>query len=110
MEPGIDEGFELRESPSNDKEAVCISMHHVFDAIEAERKFQDEKHGHPSKNPHSIGAWILIAEKELEEAKTACIKGAPGRDNVINELVQVAATIVACLQQHGVAELPGRTV
>ena len=82
----------------------------VMAAIARERKYQDEKHGHPSVNPHSIGAWLLIAEFELLEAKEACIKGGAGRDNVINEIVQLAATCVACLEQYGVNPIEGRTV
>lgn len=82
----------------------------VMAAISREREFQDRKHGHPSENPHSVGAWLLIAEAELNEAKAACIKGAEGRDNVINEIIQTAATLVACLEQYGVNPLPGRTV
>lgn len=82
----------------------------VMTAIGQERQFQDQKHGHPDDNPHSIGAWLLILEAELAEAKLACIKGQEGRNNVISEIIQIAATAVACLEQHGVNPLPGRTV
>ncbi len=106
MEPGIDDvefalvnGMDVTE-----RQSVIIGE------ILRERKFQDRKHGHPDENPHSIGAWLLTIEAELLEAKTACIKGGKGRDNVINEIKQVAALCVACLEQHGVDPLPGRTV
>lgn len=79
-------------------------------AVLAERRFQDAKHGHPANNPHTVGAWLLVLEAELNEAKLACIKGGVGRDNVIAEIVQVAATAIACLEQWGVDEIPGRTV
>lgn len=79
-------------------------------AIIDERQYQDLKHGHPSEYPHSIGAWLLTIEAELTEAKEACVKGGTGRDNVINEIIQIAALCVACLEQHGVEEIHGRTV
>lgn len=79
-------------------------------AILKERQFQDQKHGHPDENPHTIGAWILVLEAELAEAKAACIKGGVDRNNVISEIVQVAATAVACLEQWGTDPIEGRTV
>lgn len=82
----------------------------VMVAIGEERKFQDQKHGHPDDNPHSIGAWLLVIESELNEAKQAAIKGGDGRNNVINEIIQIAATCVACLEQHGVNPFHGRAV
>jgi hypothetical protein len=82
----------------------------AFRAIIEEREFQDRKHGHPDDNPHSIGAWLLTIEAELAEAKAAAIKGGEGRDNVINEIIQIAALCVACLEQHGTEPLEGRQV
>jgi hypothetical protein len=82
----------------------------AFLAIIHERRFQDQKHGHPEDCPHSIGTWLFIMEAELAEAKLACIKGGQGRDNVISEIIQIAATAVACLEQHGVDEIEGRSV
>ena len=87
-----------------------VMQQHVFEAIQVERKFQDEKHGHPDANPHSIGSWLLTIEAELIEAKAACIKGGEGRDNVISEIIQIGALCVACLEQHGVESIKGRTV
>lgn len=89
---------------------ISDRMAEIMDAIFDERQFQDEKHGSPAVNPHSVGSWLLTIEKELEEAKTAAVKGGHGRDNVINEIIQIAALCVACLEQHGVKELEGRTV
>lgn len=82
----------------------------IMAAIARERKFQDQKHGHPRDNPHSIGAWLLTIEQELDEAKRACTKGGEGRDNVVSEIVQIAALCVACLEQWGINPIPGRTV
>jgi len=83
-------------------EAVC--------AVIDERNYQDEKHGPIGTHGHTIGEWILIMEAELAEAKQALIKGGKGRDSVLHELVQVTAVGLACLEQHGVKEITGRSV
>lgn len=70
-------------------------------AIEDEREFQDQKWGTIDEKPHTIGEWILLIEAELEEAKTALIKGGRGRDSVRSEIIQVAALALAALEQHG---------
>lgn len=82
----------------------------AFGAIINERLFQDGKHGPITTNGHTIGEWIIIAEAELAEAKLALIKGGQGRDSVLSEMVQVAATIVAGLEQHGVREIKERSI
>lgn len=69
--------------------------------VEAERDFQDTKWGPVSHNGHSIGEWILLIEAELIEAKLALIKGGEGRDNVMHEILQIAALGIAAVQQHG---------
>jgi hypothetical protein len=79
----------------------------IFREVSKEREFQLEKHGDEG---HSIGAWLLIIEAELNEAKEAAIKPKTGRDNVINEVIQVMAVCCACLEEWGVEEIPGRTV
>lgn len=79
----------------------------IIAAVAAERVHQISKHG---TDGHSIGSWLLIMEAELEEAKMAAIKPAKGRDNVINEIIQVIATGFACLEQHGVKPISGRQV
>ena len=83
------------------------SVEHIVHAIVTERLHQTDKHG--AEN-HTMGAWMLILEAELNEAKTATIKPRDGRDNVISEVVQVAAVCFAILEQYGVKEIPGRLV
>lgn len=75
-------------------------------ALKAEREYQKRKYG---PDGHTIGGWLLIIESELEEAKLAAIKPATGRDNVISEIIQIMATCCACLEQHGVEPIEGRT-
>lgn len=99
-------------------ESMASAAGLVFDAIELERQFQDRKYGPVSvvtgstvQGPggHELGAWLLIIEKELEEAKDAVTHGGlkkpVGRDAIRHELVQIAAVCVAALEQHGLEEL-----
>lgn len=79
----------------------------VVDSVLEERIHQIVKHG---CGGHPIGSWLLIMEAELQEAKTAAIKPAEGRNNVISEIIQVIATGFACLEQHGVKPIEGRQV
>lgn len=81
----------------------------ILKAVMAERKFQDEKYGTIDKGGgHELGAWLIIIESELNEAKKALVHGgskkASGRDSIRAELVQVAAVCFAALEQHGVSE------
>ena len=73
----------------------------TYMAIDAERRFQDQKWGTVAEHGHTLGGWILLIESELAEAKYALIKGGEGRDSVRAELVQVAALCVAALEEHG---------
>lgn len=96
----------------------------VFEAIVKERQFQDDKYGavlevtapgtvgngRAVQGPggHELGAWLIVIEKELDEAKDALVHGggktAKGRNTIRAELVQIAAVAVAALEQHGVEE------
>lgn len=97
------------------------------DAIKAmvvERLFQDQKYGpvlipdgeDPSTTPrlvqgpggHELGAWLLVVEKELNEAKEAAtgngLREKKGRHSVRSEIIQIMAVCLAALEQHGVKE------
>jgi hypothetical protein len=73
----------------------------VLTAIVAERAHQDEKWGPLSTKQQSIAGYLLVLEKELDEAKSGWIMNAEGRDSALAEVLQIAAVAVACLQQHG---------
>jgi hypothetical protein len=77
----------------------------ILFAITGERQFQDEKFGPLNQGGgHTLGEWVLLIEAELMEAKQALIKGGSGRNSLRSELVQVAALVFACLEQHGVED------
>jgi len=79
-----------------------LTREEVSVLIGEERLHQDIKHGVLEEHGHTIGEWILIMEAELAEAKAAIIKGGSGRNHVLHEILQVVATGVACLEQHGI--------
>ena len=74
----------------------------VFDAIRREREYQDKKYGTPEQRKLGIGDYVVIAESEMAEVRYDIIHNSP--EYAIQELVQVAAVIVAALELHGVRE------
>jgi hypothetical protein len=79
------------------------TLDEVFEAISRERAFQNAKWGKPHDLGHNIPAWLLIARKELREAEDAWVEQT-GDDKALEEILQTAAVLVACLQHHGVVE------
>jgi len=78
----------------------------VFDALAKERAYQDEKYGTLQQRALSIGDYLVIARGELLEAEQAFQRRSTAE--CLLELSQVAATIVACLERHGVVQRPVR--
>ncbi len=80
----------------------------VFLAISKERIYQDRKWGVGKEQ--SVPGFLLIMKKEFEEAEKAWLKNVTGdRQTVLEEIVQVAATAVACLERYGTTGLPAAT-
>jgi len=77
-----------------------LDLYEVFSAIAQERWYQDIKWG--DEKPQSLAGYLLVIERELSEAKEGWNKDLPGKSAPLNELVQVAAVCVACLQRYGV--------
>lgn len=74
----------------------------VFAAIERERFYQDREWGTIKEHPHTVGEWLLIMIKELQEAHNAWCN--PGDQGALEEILQVVSVGTACLQQHGIVE------
>lgn len=72
----------------------------IANAIHRERKFQQEKWG---DNSHEVGAFLLIMQKELQEAVEAWVENSGDREALL-EILQVISVGVACLEQHGIVE------
>lgn len=77
-----------------------LTTHQVFDTILNELDKQDKKWG--SNKPQSLPGFMLIIQKELDEATLGWVKNIDGDHAPLNELVQVAAVAVACLRRYGV--------
>lgn len=67
-------------------------------AIARERAYQDRKWGTVQENPHALAGWLLIAERELDEAIEAWIRK-PGDREAKAELLQFVSTGEACYEQ-----------
>lgn len=62
--------------------------------VQTERERQAEKWGEPARHPHT---WITILSEELGEVSRAVLHG--NKENLIEELVQVAAVAEAFFEQ-----------
>lgn len=82
-----------------------VSIERVFDAIRREREWQDKKWGTIEERRQQVGSYLTILRAELREAEDGWLK-ASNDFKALEELVQVAAVAVACLQAHGVVERP----
>lgn len=72
----------------------------VYNFIDVERNYQDEKWG--INKYQTIEGYLLIIESELNEAKNGWIKNKEGRDSTLAEIKQIAAVCVACMEAYGV--------
>lgn len=73
---------------------------HIIDGIDLERAYQDKKWGTVQEHPHTLMEWVTIMRAELNEVEEAWLKTTD--EHTLLEILQVIATGVACLEQHGV--------
>ena len=73
----------------------------VFDAIDDERDFQDQKWGTIEDHPHEVGGWLTIMRSLLLKAEMEWT-GSRGDAGALEEIRKVVAVGVACMEQHGV--------
>lgn len=78
-----------------------LLMNEVFEYIQDEREYQDNKWGSLEEKSQSIPGYLLVLEAELAEAKAGWMKNKDGRNSCLNEILQIAAVAVACLEQYG---------
>ena len=78
----------------------------VYAAIDAERDHQDQKWGKLEQKKQSVAGYLLVMERELAEAKAGWTHNIPDKHSALAEIVQIAATAVACLEQHGLEGNP----
>ncbi len=68
----------------------------TYEAIKQEREYQDERFNEPE---NQISEFLLIMERCLDKAKTRW--GTEGAQGALDEIRQVTAVGVACMDQHG---------
>lgn len=71
----------------------------VYKAIDKERDHQDQKWG--ADKQQSLPGFLLVMQGELNEAIEGWQKNKTDRHAPLNEVVQLAATAVACLEKYG---------
>ncbi len=79
--------------------ANVLTMERVFELIREERAYQDSKYGVDKEQ--SLAGFIAVLRAELVEAEEGWIKNKVGRNSPLHEILQVAATAVACLEKYG---------
>jgi hypothetical protein len=77
-----------------------ISKREVYEAITKEREYQDTKFG--KYKEQSLPGFLVVLKNELDEAFLGWAKNSTGRSSALHEILQVAATAVACLEKYGV--------
>jgi hypothetical protein len=77
-------------------------MNQIFEAIQRERSCQDRKYGTPQERALLPNEYLHIAQVELNEAMSGLVNG--DLDNALCEALQVAAVLVAMMEQHGIRE------
>ena len=83
-----------------------MSFEEVVESLKQERQNQDIKCGALDEKKQSVAGYMLVLKKELEEAEAGWMKNVQGKHSALSEIRQVAATAIACLQQHGVEGNP----
>jgi hypothetical protein len=72
----------------------------VYAAVSDERVYQERKWGTIEEHPHEVGGWLTIMRKLLTNAETAWVTSR-GDIGALEEIRQVVAVGVACMEQHG---------
>ena len=76
------------------------TMDRVFRAVQREIAWRKAKWGN---HGFEVGSWILLMQKELEEARDGWCASTDDI-HALREILQVIALGVSCLEQHGVIE------
>ena len=79
-----------------------MTFEQAVESVKTERDYQDAKWGTLEEKNQSVAGYLVILEKELEEAKNGWIKNTEGKHSALAEIRQIAAVAIACIQQHGV--------
>lgn len=76
-----------------------LTFDEAVEAVRLEREYQKQKW---NEHPQSLHGFLLILQNEVNEAIDGWMKGVySGRDSPLNEITQVAATAIACIERYG---------
>lgn len=76
-----------------------LTFDEAVEAVRLEREYQKNKW---NEQPQSLPGFLLILQHEIQEAVDGWMNGVySGRDSPLNELTQVAATAIACIERYG---------
>ena len=78
-----------------------MNRQEVYEAIDSERDYQNQKWGSPNQRPKQVGSWLTLMRAILAkaEAEWAVSDG----DNEALEIIRKFTAVgVACMEQHGV--------
>lgn len=87
--------------PFNPDWKQSLSRSEVYEAISREREYQVAKWGSNHRQQQSVEGYLLILQREVNEAVDGWMKNTKGRDSALAEILQVAAVAVSCLEDHG---------
>ncbi|HXH11191.1 MAG TPA: hypothetical protein VNP04_15690 [Alphaproteobacteria bacterium] len=81
-----------------------LNLQPMIEAIAREIAHAEAKR--PQAIHHEIPSWLAIMRRELAEAEEAwvCGDGAAANTESLREILQVVATGIRCLMQHGIKE------
>lgn len=79
-----------------------VTFKEVVEAVDRERDYQEHKHGSLEEHGHSAAEWMAIMNHCLTEALDHWYEGDGFKMKLC--ILEIVATGVACLEQHGVVE------
>lgn len=76
----------------------------VYNEIERERNYQDQKWG--TNRSHQLPSWLLIMKSLIQDAEDAWMgtKTKYCKDDILKKILQCSAVGVAALEEHGIVK------
>lgn len=81
-----------------------VSREQVYEVLDGERDYQDEKWGPtPSQGQHSPTEYLVYMKDYLDEAMSDATRGVDpeATEQVLHDIRKITAMGVACMEQHG---------
>lgn len=72
----------------------------VYWVVDSERDYQDRKWGTIDQRPKQVGSWLTLMRTILTKAEMEW-SHTDGDHTALDEIRKLAATAIACMEQHG---------